>query len=137
MNGHNPMRWNCSDRGCFNVKRRPKIEVFHDCFPRRISFGDVDGIVEINGKALLLEWKSEPKPLPTGQRIMYERITKTGDLSVIIGCGDAETMETLQMQTVFMGKFSEVKQAALEDLKAAMRRWVSYASKNNSLRIAA
>jgi len=53
-NGYNPLRWDCQKRGCFNLKRRPKIEIFAECFPGRINFGDVDGIVEINGNALLL-----------------------------------------------------------------------------------
>ena len=35
--GYNPMRWDCERDGCFNVLRRPKIEVFADCFPRRIN----------------------------------------------------------------------------------------------------
>jgi hypothetical protein len=91
-NGYNPLRWDCVGRGCFNLKRRPKIEVFADCFPGRINFGDVDGIVEINGNALLLEWKSEAHELPTGQRILYERLTHSGLCSAMIVIGNAETM---------------------------------------------
>ena len=33
--GYNPLRWDCERQGCFNLKRRPKIEVFADCFPGR------------------------------------------------------------------------------------------------------
>lgn len=90
--GYNPLRWDCERQGCFNLKRRPKIELFADCFPRRISFGDVDGIVEIGGNALLLEWKSEERELPTGQRLLYQRLTCSGPVSVMIVVGDAETM---------------------------------------------
>jgi hypothetical protein len=53
-NGYNPMRWNCEKDGCFNVKCRPKIEQFADCFPGRIAVSDIDGIVEINGRLGLL-----------------------------------------------------------------------------------
>jgi hypothetical protein len=91
-NGYNPLRWDCSRHGCFNVKRRPKIEVFTDCFPGRINFGDVDGIVEVGGNALLLEWKSQAHELPIGQRILYQRLTRCGPVSVMIVIGDAETM---------------------------------------------
>ncbi|MFZ1415661.1 MAG: hypothetical protein WAS73_13945 [Defluviicoccus sp.] len=90
--GYNPLRWDCLRQGCFNLKRRPKIEVFADCFPGRISFGDVDGIVEIGGNALLLEWKSEPRDLPSGQRLLYQRLTWSGPVAVMIVIGDAETM---------------------------------------------
>src|SRR5512132_3856378 len=91
-NGYNRLRWDCLRRGCFNLKRSPKIEVFAACFPGRIHFGDVDGIVEINGNALLLEWKSEAHELPTGQRMLYERLTQSGLCSAMIIVGDAETM---------------------------------------------
>ena len=47
--GYNPMRWDCEKSGCFNVKCRPKIEVFAECFPGRINFGDMDGRVELGG----------------------------------------------------------------------------------------
>lgn len=91
-NGYNPLRWDCERQGCFNLKRRPKIEMFAECFPRRISFGDVDGIVEVGGNALLLEWKSEERELPTGQRLLYQRLTRYGPVSVMIVIGDAESM---------------------------------------------
>lgn len=32
-NGANPMRWDCTTQGCFNLKKRPKVEVFADCLP--------------------------------------------------------------------------------------------------------
>jgi hypothetical protein len=90
--GYNPLRWDCASQGCFNLRRRPKIEIFADCFPGRISFGDVDGIVEVGGNALLLEWKSEERQLPSGQRLLYQRLTRNGPVSVMIVIGDAETM---------------------------------------------
>ena len=90
--GYNPLRWDCAAQGCFNLKRRPKIELFADCFPGRINFGDVDGIVEIGGNALLLEWKSEPRELPAGQRLLYQRLSRSGPVAVMIVVGDAETM---------------------------------------------
>jgi hypothetical protein len=99
-NGYNPLRWDCERHGCFNLKRRPKIEVFADCFPGRISLGDVDGIVEIGGNALLLEWKSEACALPTGQRLLYQRLTWSGPVAVMIVVGDAETM-TVTATSVF------------------------------------
>ena len=54
QNGFNPLRWNCEERGCFNLQKRPKIEVFSACFRGKISFGDVDGIVEISGNFPIL-----------------------------------------------------------------------------------
>lgn len=70
--GFNPMKWDCEERGCFNRKMRPKLEEFAACLPGRIAFTDVDGIVEIGGRFLMLEWKSRPGRIATGQRIMFE-----------------------------------------------------------------
>lgn len=127
--GYNPMRWDCEKQGCFNIKCRPKIEVFSGIFPGRINFGDVDGIVEINGKALLLEWKSPGQILRTGQRIMYERITKSGDFTVICIFGNAETMECEEYFLFFKGKQLEPTKCDLDRVKDKIRGWVGYAQK--------
>jgi len=126
--GYNPMRWDCERRGCFNQKRRPKIEVFHDLFPGKISFGDVDGIVEINSKALLLEWKSDSLELPMGQRIMYQRLTRDETLSVIVIVGNAETMAISHLGYFFSGKFSETQPANMDTARDWISSWVDYAN---------
>lgn len=126
-NGSNPMRWDCKKRGCFNIKRRPKIEVFCDCFPGNISFGDVDGIVEINGRGLMLEWKTDTNKPTTGQRIMYERLTKSELITVLLVVGNAKTMEVSQMGTFYKGKQSNLEQANLNDVKNKIRNWVKWA----------
>lgn len=126
-NGYNPMRWDCQKRGCFNQKRRPKIEIFHDLFPGKINFGDVDGIVEINAKALLLEWKCDDIDLPRGQQIMYRRLTKNGDLTVIVLCGSAETMDVQYMGYFFEGQYSPAERASIEQAREWISSWVDYA----------
>jgi len=73
-NGANPMRWDCRTQGCFNLKKRPKIERFADCLPGRIALTDVDGVTELCGNVLYLEWKSH-QGLGDGQRILFERLT--------------------------------------------------------------
>ena len=70
-----PMIWDCNKDGCFNEKMRLDFGVFYDCFPGKISFTDVDGIVEINKVALMLEWKSGKAIVypGSGQDIMYRK----------------------------------------------------------------
>lgn len=102
-NGYNPLRWDCATRGCFNLKRRPKIELFADCFPARMSFGDVDAMIEVAGNALVLEWKSHEGDLPAGQRILFERLTRNSPISVMIVVGDAETMTVEGVAFFFEG----------------------------------
>lgn len=129
MNGYNPMRWDCEKQGCFNIKRRPKIEIFSACFPGKISFGDVDGIVEINGKGLMLEWKTDTKTPTLGQKIMYEKLTKEGKITVFLVVGDAEKMTITHFGVFFMGKQSTLIESDLEKVKQRIRNWVSWAQK--------
>lgn len=128
-NGFNPMRWDCEKRGCFNVKKRPKIEVFAECFPGKIAMSDVDGIVEVNSRAMLLEWKSSDDEIPKGQRIMFERISKR-KIEVFVVCGDAENMEVEKYRTVYNGKFSDWVDSDLNSLKRQFEQWCAWAIKN-------
>ena len=129
--GFNPMRWDCNQKGCFNKKRRPKIEVFHDALPGRISFGDVDGIVEIEGNALVLEWKGENAPIPKGQVIMWTRLTRGGIFTVFVIEGDAETMEVFGFRKFFDGKLYDPEKTDLDCIKKKIAAWVLYAKKNS------
>ena len=126
--GYNPLRWDCQKDGCFNLKRRPKIEVFSGCFPGKINFGDVDGIVELNGKALMLEWKTSlSKSLPTGQKLMYERITVGKMITVLIIVGNAETMDCNRYSLFFNGIHGKWIEADLVEIKNRIKRWASWA----------
>jgi hypothetical protein len=134
--GYNPLRWDCEKRGCFNLKRRPKIELFADCFPGRINFGDVDGIVEIGGNALLLEWKSEPRELPRGQRILHERLTRNSPCSVLIIIGDAETMTVEAARIIHDGiryPAQGFEPTDLESIKRDLIEWSAWAARHPAI----
>jgi hypothetical protein len=123
--GYNPMRYNCEIDGCFNRKKRPKIEQFADCFPSGINFTDVDGIVEIGGRGLLLEWKPVPIGMRrTGQGIMYRELTKGQVLTVICLAGNAETMEISHEASFVAGKFYDWRPSSLFDAQVSILRWV-------------
>tara|TARA_R100000963_G_C4629113_1_gene94629 strand:- start:14 stop:433 length:420 start_codon:yes stop_codon:yes gene_type:complete len=118
------MRWDCETQGCFNKKLRPKIEEFRDCFPGKISFGDVDGIVERNGAFLMLEWKGEGGAVTRGQEIMYERFSKIKNSAVIVVEGDAETMEVTAYQIFWEGNLRPKVDSDLAGLKTKIEQWV-------------
>lgn len=131
--GYNPLRWRCEERGCFNEKQRPKIEMFCGAFPGRINFSDVDGIVEVAGNALMLEWKSAPMSIPTGQRIMYERLSRGEKVTVLCLAGSAQTMEVTHMRVFFNGKQVPSDGWTECDFAGAverMRRWAKWARDN-------
>ena len=120
----NAMRWQCSRDGCFNEKRRPKIEVFHDCFTGGVNFGDVDGEVELGGKFLQLEWKGEGGSIKTGQRRKFEAYTRNDGWAVIVIEGDAATMWVTRYCLFWKGSQTPWRDAALDDVKVVIRRWV-------------
>ena len=139
--GYNPMRYDCEKlsgdkpySACFNKIKRPKIEQFAECFPGKINFSDVDGMVEISGNAMLMEWK--PVPINFfdgkhgGQRIMYQRITVGRRFTVLCIAGNAETMNVSHRAAFWDGKWRDWKEASLVDVKKVIEWWVKFARAN-------
>ena len=126
MAGENPMRWNCERDGCFNLKRRPKIEVFAECFPRRINFGDIDGMVELSGAFCLLEWKGDGGALRTGQRLSYIQFTRSHGNIVFVVHGNAETMAVDGYYIFWQGQQEPFVAATLTDVKERIRKWAHW-----------
>jgi hypothetical protein len=131
-NGFNPMRWDCAEQGCFNHKKRPKIELFADCLPGRIAFSDIDAIAEINGNLLLLEWKDH-KNINTGQRVLFERVTQICPATVLIVQGDAEHMTVISVRTVWRGTIMPVEATDLDGLRGRIREWSQWAMRNSAV----
>lgn len=111
MGRSNPLRWNCSVHGCFNVKRRPKIELFSKFLPGDTSFGDVDALHEYRGRYIALEWKHytdtqlPPIRVPEGQNRTFCALTRElrGRFLWIVCAGDAETMEIHWHKRIYNG----------------------------------
>ena len=122
------MRWDCApDKdGCFNEKMRVKLGVFDDCFPGNIGFGDVDGIVEINGFCMMLEWKGINVNIPKGQKTMFERITADPKFTVLVVQGNAQTMKIEKYQLWFNGKEKKRVNADLDETKKVIARWANW-----------
>lgn len=133
-NGYNALRWKCAERGCFNVKVRPKIERFADCFPGRINFGDVDGLVEMSGVFCLLEWKGDGGQVQTGQHISFTNFTKqqVGNI-VFVVAGNSETMDVTGYFVYWKGKRHPWVDANLDSLKLRIKGWADYAGSRNKI----
>lgn len=130
-NGFNPMRHDCEKSGCYNIKHRPKIEFFADCFDGKIAMSDVDAAVEVNGNFLFLEWKSHNGDVPTGQRIFFERMTKESmRFQALVIHGDAEVMDVFNVAHVFMGKVYSFIPCDMKSLHSIIKQWNDWAKKN-------
>lgn len=123
--GFNPMRWDCGERGCYNVKHRPKIENFALALPGRIAMTDVDATVEVNGHFLFLEFKSgEPRELPSGQRIYFQRLTALSRrITCVIVCGDAEHMQVRAIRTIYKGVVHAWQKCDAQELFERIQAW--------------
>ncbi len=124
----NPMRWNCSREGCFNTKKRPKIEVFAECFGRGINFGDLDMVVERNGHILFGEWKPPSGSIEIAQRILHERLAVLPRCTVLTIFGDAETMQVRSF-SVRTAAGNEPMGRSLDDLKKWIAWWYACADR--------
>ncbi len=129
--GYNPLRWNCKEQGkCYNETLRPKIEEFAGCFPGKVSFSDVDGIVELGGYFLLLEWKSQGGSVQGGQRIMYQNMTALSPkFTVIVVNGHPREMTVQSVQVFRRGQASPIESCTFEQLHERIEAWADEARK--------
>ena len=117
------LRWNCDD-GDRYLRQLPDWSPFNDCFPRGIRIGDVDGIVEIGGRFLMLEWKgSKDVSLPNGQRKLLQRFGRPPD-AVLCLRGTPSDLQWL----IFDGSEPEGwRDVSLDEVKAWVKRWAAEA----------
>ena len=128
-NGKSALRWDCRKKGCHNVKGRPKLLAFSDCFPGRISPSDIDFVVEINGCFLFVEWKGPNVPVSIAQEILHKTLTqKSPHIVSVVVEGDPETMVVTSLRVIRGGKVGPSEPASLETLRARMKRWADAAS---------
>lgn len=120
------MRWCCEKDGCFNQKKRPRLEVFDGCFaPSRIAFGDVDAAVEVGCNFLFLEWKSGGRrpTISTGQDLLYARLSSRDGITVVVVNGNAETMEVSEVAVYHNGRRGPWEACDLDALKRRVAAW--------------
>lgn len=106
----------------------------NECFDRGIRVGDVDGLVEVSGKFLLLEGKSlESRGVPEGQRIMFEALAKLPEFTIIVFRGKPPSIETVIGWKILGGEeFKKyISGRFFSGLKGCVKLWFEWADKNN------
>ena len=124
------MRWDCRPErdGCYRRLGQPDLTLLDECFPGRIAMTDVDGLVEIDGRFLFIEWKRRGD-VPAGQRIMFERLTKHPEFTVLVILGDPASM-TVERYDVFRnGRRRGWRDCDMHGLKRHIRAWAERASR--------
>lgn len=122
------LRWICEEKGCFRMMC-PKLGSFDDCFPGAIAMSDVDGVVEIGGRFLFLEWKAQGGSVQTGQRIMFEQLTALSrKITVIVVSGHPRDMIIESVQVFSGGKAQAPEPCNFGGLKSRIAAWGARAS---------
>lgn len=119
--------WDCERQGCFNKVHRPRFEMLNDVLPGKIGFTDIDAIVEINGRGLMIEWKGIGVLIPKGQEIMFRRLTSRGALTVFVVEGHAYNMTVESLQAIDDGEIKPKVPATLDTLRDWIIYWVEWA----------
>lgn len=125
--GYNPIRHDCGRHGCYLTECHPKAEWFASCFPGKISFSDMDRIVERNGRALVMEWKGAGGALTQGQEIMWAKLTRGTMLTAVAVNGDPKTMEVSAYRICWNGKWEAWVSCGITDLYERIKAWATWA----------
>lgn len=131
--GFNPLKWDCHGQGCWKHHASPKIEIFCNCFPRKINFTDIDGFVEIAGHFCILEWKTNSGKMGMGQKLCFKRFTERppgyegywGNIVFVVH-GNPITMEVKGFLTYWEGNQYQYPQSNLEELKSRIAAWAQW-----------
>ncbi len=117
-------------RKCY-LKSLPDWGFLKDCFPRKIEPTDLDGLVEINGRALILEWKRTGARMTDGQRYALEGLTRGGkdDIVVFVIYGDCLTMTAEVIQEVRHGEVREKIPCTNELVRERAKEWGQWADR--------
>lgn len=114
-------------------------EFLNKCFTRGIKVSDIDGIVERNGFFLVLETKRPTAGQPTGQRILFEQMVRTGKFVVIYIWGEPNEPDTISHIEVIKPKVwgqeggfitSGKRISSEEHLVKVVKSWYKKANKN-------
>lgn len=99
------------------------------CFTGKISVSDVDGEINRGLQFLRLETKSTGAPIPTGQRITFENLAKTGHHTVFVIWGTRNEPQHIRVIANNNGKVvtREYPNANMNLLQSLVKRWFVWA----------
>ena len=125
---HN-LYWDCKDgENCYRDHVLPNWAVFNECFvPTKIKITDIDGAVERNGHLLFFEVKQRTKDIPTGQRILFEKLTEISNRITVILLyipGPGKEMDIQEYAVFWKGKMTEDwTPTTTEEIQNRVRDW--------------
>ena len=114
----------CEGEGCWITKNAAPFGALEDCFGGKIRPTDIDGIVERNGRFLIFEWKRDGVETPVGQKILFERLTMHGDITVFVVWHETDHPDVVTKAGMFKkGHWKGEKVTDLEGVQKACSQW--------------
>lgn len=105
--------------------------------PGKVSFSDIDGILEKNGKFLALEHKYHNDEIPLGQKILLENLSDVPQFTVIIYTTYIDG-EFCSWDYIRKGKKLRLTQEKSEEsLNEIINDWFAWASETQNIKPAA
>lgn len=112
-------------------------EFLNDCFPRNIKPTDIDGFVEINSQALILEHKQKDQKIEWTQELAFKNIIKKNEIRVIVFWADLDTegnitkLYSSRIYDSINGRVSIKNDywPNIQNLKKKIKEWVEWAEK--------
>ncbi len=108
--------------------------ILDGCFGNtKIKPSDLDGLVERNGKFLVLEAKGPGVPIKTGQLMTIKALRETGLFTVIVVWGEQNCPQEMQIYYPMPYKIGSRCSAGLNDLRQAVSSWYKYANQKKEV----
>ena len=73
----------CELQGCYIKKHTPDWGFLDVALSGKRRVSDIDGIVEVKGNLLMIEWKGSGVKIPKGQEYLYINATRKNHLTYI------------------------------------------------------
>jgi len=84
---------------------------------------DIDGVVEINGHFLFMEWKGDGGKVSTGQHILLQRLTQLSNkVLAYVVYGNSQTMQVHKVTRYYKGA-SKDYDMQLDQLMKQFKDW--------------
>lgn len=102
--------------------------ILRGCFGEsRIEPTDLDGMVERNGRFLVLEAKSPGASIPLGQKLTFEAMQKNGAFTVLIVWGETNAPQSILRVSPHASKY--FPSANMQLLREIVSRWYAWAER--------
>jgi hypothetical protein len=118
-------RWDCRDGdNCYASQKLFPFGQLNERLPKGVAFSDLDGICEINGNFLFIEFKSGGARIGRGQQILLEQLSALNNkITCLVLEGECNPFTVEWVTPVIGGKWGERQQTSLSEFLDGIELW--------------